>query len=77
MPLCIFLTADITSKVKCSVLLHKTSEELRQWLLEWMLRKLKVIICTICWLIEVRACGQNSFMKSQCQCLCRMTFNVV
>ena len=77
MPQCISLTVDITSRIKCSVLLHKTSEELRQWPLEWTLRKLMVIICAICCLVGVLACEQISLLKSLHQCLCCMTFNMV
>ena len=77
MPQCIFLTEGITSRIKCSVLLHKTSEELRQWPLEWTLHKLTVIVCAICCLVEVLACEQIFLLKSLHQCLCFMTSNIV
>jgi len=71
-----FVTVDITSRIKCSVLLHKTSEELRQWPLEWTLRKSMVTICAICCLAVVLVCDQTSLLKSLHQCLCFMTFNM-
>lgn len=77
MPLCIFLTVDITSRVKCNVLLHKISEELRQWPRVWTLHKSMVIICAICCLFEVLACEQISLAKSLHQCLCCMTLDMV
>ncbi len=64
----IFLTVDITSRIKCSVLLHKTSEELRLWPLGWTLRKSMVIISAICYLAVVLVCNQTSKVMSLHQC---------